>query len=86
MPSRVVIVMPDGAPAKLAVVPLMLDRVRLLEQTRDQILEEVWDYDIASSPSVLETYISYLRKKLDVVDPPLIHTIRGEGYRLSLSA
>ena len=52
--------------------------------TRDQILEAVWDYDFAGNASVLETYISYLRHKVDEVDPPLIHTVRGVGYSLRL--
>src|SRR5438105_11806591 len=52
--------------------------------TRDQILEHVWDYTFAGNASVLETYISYLRHKIDSVDPPLIHTVRGVGYSLRL--
>ena len=52
--------------------------------TRDQILEEVWDYSFAGTASVLETYISYLRQKVDATDPPLIHTVRGVGYTLRL--
>jgi len=52
--------------------------------SRDQILEAVWDYDFAGNASVLETYISYLRHKIDHVDPPLIHTVRGVGYSLRL--
>jgi two-component system, OmpR family, response regulator len=52
--------------------------------TRDQILEQVWDYSFAGNASVLETYISYLRHKIDDVDPPLIHTVRGVGYSLRL--
>jgi two-component system OmpR family response regulator len=52
--------------------------------TRDQILEHVWDYTFAGNASVLETYISYLRHKIDDVDPPLIHTVRGVGYSLRL--
>jgi two-component system OmpR family response regulator len=52
--------------------------------TRDQILEAVWDYTFAGNASVLETYISYLRHKIDVEDPPLIHTVRGVGYTLRL--
>jgi two-component system OmpR family response regulator len=52
--------------------------------TRDQILEHVWDYTFAGNASVLETYVSYLRHKVDVVDPPLIHTVRGIGYSLRL--
>jgi two-component system OmpR family response regulator len=52
--------------------------------TRDQILEKVWDYTFAGNASVLETYVSYLRHKIDIVDPPLIHTVRGVGYSLRL--
>jgi two-component system OmpR family response regulator len=52
--------------------------------TREQILRQVWHYDFAGNASVLETYISYLRQKVDTVDPPLIHTIRGVGYSLRL--
>ncbi|MEY2435910.1 MAG: two-component system, OmpR family, response regulator [Acidimicrobiaceae bacterium] len=52
--------------------------------TREQILEKVWDYTFAGNASVLETYISYLRHKIDHVDPPLIHTVRGVGYSLRL--
>jgi two-component system OmpR family response regulator len=52
--------------------------------TREQILEKVWDYTFAGNASVLETYISYLRHKVDAVDPPLIHTVRGVGYSLRL--
>ncbi|MDQ1423288.1 MAG: two-component system, OmpR family, response regulator [Acidimicrobiaceae bacterium] len=50
--------------------------------TREQILEAVWDYTFAGNASVLETYISYLRHKIDAVDPPLIQTVRGVGYSL----
>ena len=52
--------------------------------TRDQILEAVWDYTFAGNASVLETYISYLRHKVDVTEPALIHTVRGVGYSLRL--
>ena len=52
--------------------------------TRSQILNAVWDYDFAGNASVLETYISYLRAKVDATDPPLIHTVRGVGYTLRL--
>lgn len=52
--------------------------------TRDQILEAVWDYTFAGNASVLETYISYLRQKVDATEPPLIHTARGVGYTLRL--
>jgi two-component system OmpR family response regulator len=52
--------------------------------TRRQILEHVWEYTFTGSASVLETYISYLRHKVDQVDPPLIQTVRGVGYTLRL--
>ena len=52
--------------------------------TREQILEAVWDYTFVGNASVLETYISYLRQKVDVVEPSLIHTVRGVGYSLRL--
>ncbi len=54
--------------------------------TREQILTAVWDYDFAGNASVLETYISYLRHKVDVEEPALIHTVRGVGYSLRLPA
>jgi two-component system OmpR family response regulator len=50
--------------------------------TRAQLLDHVWDYDFGGDARVLETYISYLRKKIDAGRPPLIHTVRGVGYSL----
>jgi len=52
--------------------------------TRNQILDHVWDYDFGGEASVLETYISYVRRKVDRFDPPLIQTVRGVGYVLRL--
>ena len=52
--------------------------------TRAQLLEHVWSYDFAGDARVLETYVSYLRKKIDALGPPLLHTIRGVGYSLRL--
>ena len=59
---------------------LMLNPRRVL--TRSQLLEHVWDYDFGGDARVLETYVSYLRKKVDKLGPPLIHTVRGVGYAL----
>jgi two-component system OmpR family response regulator len=59
---------------------LMLNPRRVL--TRSQILDHVWEYDFGGDARVLETYISYLRKKLDRHGPSLIHTARGVGYAL----
>jgi two-component system OmpR family response regulator len=50
--------------------------------SKAQILAHVWQYDFAGCSQVVETYISYLRKKVDCYDPPLIYTIRGVGYCL----
>ena len=59
---------------------LLLNPRRVL--TRDQLLNHVWDYDFGGDARVLETYISYLRKKVDRHGPPLIQTVRGVGYAL----
>src|SRR5437762_1377329 len=58
----------------------MLNPRRVL--TKRQILDNVWHYDFGGDPNVVETYVSYLRKKLDRLGPPLIHTVRLVGYAL----
>ncbi len=63
---------------------LMLNAGRVL--SKSQILEHVWQYDFEGESTVVETYISYLRKKVDQRDPPLIHTVRGFGYVLRTEA
>jgi two-component system OmpR family response regulator len=50
--------------------------------SKSQILDHVWNYDFGGDGNVVETYISYLRKKIDAFGPPLIHTVRGVGYSL----
>ena len=50
--------------------------------TRKQLLDNVWGWEYAGQSQVLETYVSYLRRKLDPLGPPLIHTQRGVGYSL----
>jgi two-component system OmpR family response regulator len=59
---------------------LMANAGRVLSKA--QILDHVWHYDFGGDPNVVETFISYLRKKLDKHGPPLIHTIRLVGYTL----
>jgi len=61
---------------------LMLNPRRVL--TREQLLDHVWGYDFDGYPRVLETYISYLLKKIDAQGTPLLHTVRGVGYSLRL--
>jgi two-component system OmpR family response regulator len=52
--------------------------------SKAQILDHVWDYDFGGDAGIVETYISYLRKKIDIIEPALIHTVRGVGYRLRI--
>ncbi|HEY8216337.1 MAG TPA: response regulator transcription factor, partial [Acidimicrobiia bacterium] len=59
---------------------LLLNRGRVLSKA--QILDHVWQYDFDGDGSVIETYISYLRKKIDRVEPRLIRTVRGFGYSI----
>ncbi|MFN8077689.1 MAG: response regulator transcription factor [Kineosporiaceae bacterium] len=61
---------------------LMLNPHRVLSKA--QILDHVWAYDFNGESGIVESYISYLRRKVDAVDPPLIHTKRGVGYVLRL--
>jgi two-component system OmpR family response regulator len=62
----------------------MLNPRRVL--SKGQILQNVWRYDFGGNSNVVETYVSYLRKKLDVHGPPLIKTVRQAGYMLELEA
>jgi len=50
--------------------------------SKGQILQNVWRYDFGGNANVVETYVSYLRRKLDAVGPPLIKTVRQAGYML----
>jgi two-component system OmpR family response regulator len=59
---------------------LMLNRDRVV--SKSQILDHVWDYEFVGDPSAVETYVSYLRRKLDDRDAHLIRTVRGFGYSL----
>ncbi len=63
---------------------LMLNPRRVL--SKDQILDHVWQYDFGGNGNVVETYISYVRRKVDAHGTPLIHTVRGVGYSLRLPA
>jgi two-component system, OmpR family, response regulator len=59
---------------------LLLNAGRVL--SRAQILDAVWDYNFAGDPAVVDTFISYLRRKIDQSEPKLIHTVRGIGFCL----
>ncbi len=80
------IVRRTGAEVPLSPTEYNLLRFLLANQGRvlskPQILDHVWQYDFGGDGGVVETYIGYLRKKVDNVDPRLIHTVRGFGYAL----
>jgi len=63
---------------------LMINADRVV--SKSQILDHVWQYDFRGDMGIVETYVSYLRKKIDIYEPALIHTVRGVGYRLRLPA
>lgn len=79
-----------GELIELSPTEFMLLRYLLINADRvvskSQILDHVWQYDFRGDAGIVETYISYLRKKIDTYDPPLIHTVRGVGYRLRMPA
>ena len=58
----------------------MLNARRVL--SKDQILDHVWNYDFGGNANIVETYVSYLRRKVDGLGPPLIQTVRGVGYSI----
>lgn len=75
-----------GVPIALTATEYSLLRFFLLNPrhvvSKMQILDHVWHYDFQGNANVVETYVGYLRKKLDRHGPPLIHTIRRVGYIL----
>jgi two-component system OmpR family response regulator len=76
----------DGAPIELTATEFRLLHLFLLNPGRvlskAQILDHVWQYDFDGESNILETYVSYLRRKLHEHGPPLIHTVRLVGYVL----
>jgi len=75
-----------GTPVRLTATEFNLLRLFLLNPRRvlskDQIIDHVWHYDFGGNQNIVETYVGYLRRKLDALGPPLIHTIRLVGYVL----
>jgi two-component system, OmpR family, response regulator len=75
-----------GVRIQLTATEFNLLRYFLLNQrqvlSKSQILDHVWHYDFGGEANVVETYVSYLRKKLERHGPPLIHTVRLVGYAL----
>ncbi|WP_262847950.1 response regulator transcription factor [Mumia quercus] len=76
----------DGAVVDLSPTEFKLLRYFLLNSGRvlskQQILDHVWNYDFGGDGNVVETYVSYLRRKVDTTEPRLLHTVRGVGYVL----
>lgn len=63
---------------------LMVNAGRVL--TREQIIDRVWSFGFGGDPSIVDTYISYIRRKVDASGPKLIHTVRGVGFTLRLES
>jgi two-component system OmpR family response regulator len=80
----------DGTPVELTATEFRLLRYLMQNAPRvlskAQILDHVWNYDFGGDANIVETYVSYIRKKLDALGPPLIQTVRGVGYRLNTPA
>lgn len=76
----------NGAPIELTSTEFELLRYLMSHPRRvlskAHILDRVWSYDYQGRASIVEIYISYLRKKVDSLGPPLIHTVRGVGYMI----
>jgi two-component system OmpR family response regulator len=76
----------DGSLVHLSPTEFRLLRYLLLNAERvlskDQIIDHVWQYDYYGDANIVETYISYLRRKIDTREPKLIQTVRGFGYSL----
>lgn len=74
----------DLSPTEFALLRYLIENSGRVV-SRVQILSHVWTYDFRGDPSIVDNYISYLRKKIDALGPPLIHTIRGVGYSLRVT-
>ncbi|HEY2298398.1 MAG TPA: response regulator transcription factor [Jatrophihabitans sp.] len=77
-----------GAPVALSPTEFKLLRYFMQNTGRvlskAQILDNVWNYDFGGDANVVESYVSYLRRKVDTTQPRLLHTLRGVGYVLRL--
>ncbi|TVT04987.1 response regulator transcription factor [Amycolatopsis bartoniae] len=75
-----------GQPVELSPTEFRLLRYFMLNAGRvlskQQILEGVWQFDFSGNNSVIESYVSYLRRKIDTTEPRLLRTVRGVGYQL----
>ena len=69
------------SPTEFRLLCFLMDNAETVV-SKAQILDSVWQYDFGGEMNVVESYISYLRRKIDAVEPHLIHTVRGVGYVL----
>ena len=74
----------DLSPTEFKLLRYFLRNPRIV-LSKAQILDHVWEYDFGGEANVVETYVSYLRRKLDTGGAPLIHTVRGVGYALRVT-
>lgn len=72
------------SPTEYNLLRYLMDHAEIVV-SKAQILDDVWHYDFGGDGNVVESYISYLRRKLDATQPHLIHTVRGVGYILRQS-
>ncbi|MGI8678732.1 MAG: response regulator transcription factor [Jatrophihabitans sp.] len=76
--------------AQVALSPTEFKLLRYLMEnagrvlSKPQILDHVWNYDFSGDANVVESYVSYLRRKIDTTEPRLLHTLRGVGYVLRI--
>jgi len=71
------------SPTEFKLLRYLMDNAgRVLSKA--QILDHVWHYDFGGEATVVETYVSYLRRKVDTTEPRLLHTVRGVGYVLRM--
>ena len=73
----------DLSPTEFKLLRYLLSNVGRVV-SKAQILDQVWGYDFGGDGGIVESYVYYLRKKIDRTGPPLIHTVRGVGYALRL--
>jgi two-component system OmpR family response regulator len=71
------------SPTEFSLLRYLMLNARLI-RSKSEILDHVWQYDFGGDGGIVETYIGYLRRKVDAGAPPLIHTVRGVGYTLRL--
>ncbi len=73
----------DLTPTEFNLLAYLMENANVVV-SKAQILSKVWGYDFDGSDGVVESYVSFLRRKIDFTEPQLLHTVRGIGYSLRL--